>query len=116
MARRTGHMATALLAGVLCIVLAGCGQTTDTTTTTPETPGTEAPTTGTTPDDGAAATDGEALAKQKCTMCHTYDRIEQADKNQAEWEQTIQNMMDLGLTITDEERAAITDYLVGQSN
>jgi cytochrome c2 len=57
---------------------------------------------------------GEQLARTKCTMCHTYDRVEQANKSAAEWESTIDRMVGHGLVVSEEERATITDYLVGQ--
>ncbi len=54
---------------------------------------------------------GRQLIETKCTLCHTLDRVKQADKNQAEWEATIARMRDLGLVITDEEVQQVLDYL-----
>ena len=58
------------------------------------------------------ASPGESLARTKCTMCHSYDRVEQADKDRAGWEQTIDRMVENGLVVSAEEREQITDYLV----
>jgi len=62
-----------------------------------------------TPSEGSS---GEALAQTKCTMCHPYDRVEQAQKDRAGWEETIDRMVQNGLVVTPDERQQITDYLV----
>lgn len=54
------------------------------------------------------------LAQQKCTMCHTFERVEDADKDQAGWEETVNRMEDNGLVITEEEKQQIIDYLAEQ--
>jgi len=61
---------------------------------------------------GTGTSAGETLARSKCTRCHTYDRVAQADKDRARWEQTIDRMIGNGLVISAEEREQITDYLV----
>jgi len=63
--------------------------------------------------EAAPASEAEQLAKTKCTLCHTYDRVEQATKSAEEWQTTIDRMVDHGLVVTDEEKAAITAYLSG---
>jgi hypothetical protein len=47
----------------------------------------------------------------KCTMCHTIDRINQASKDKTGWEQTIARMRTKGAQLTDTEAAQIADYL-----
>ena len=99
--------ASVLIVGAL--VLSACsGQTATPSEPVQETPAAPSDT------NGAAASEGEELAKTKCTMCHTYDRIEQASKSSAEWESTIDRMVDHGLVVSDEERAAITEYLANE--
>ncbi len=61
---------------------------------------------------GSGAASGEQLAQTKCTMCHTYDRVEQAKKDEAGWNETMDRMVDHGLVVTAEEKAAILEYLV----
>jgi hypothetical protein len=62
-------------------------------------------------DEGAAMTDEEALAREKCTRCHSYGRVERARKDRAEWERTLDRMIGNGLAITGQERQIILDYL-----
>ena len=44
-------------------------------------------------------------------MCHTIDRINQANKDRASWEQTIARMRTKGAVLTDAEAGQIADYL-----
>jgi cytochrome c5 len=57
------------------------------------------------------ATGGAELVANKCTMCHTIDRINQASKDKASWDQTIARMRTKGAQLTDAEAAQIADYL-----
>lgn len=71
------------------------------------------------PNSGGAPVPKEAnpaaqLAQQKCTMCHTFERVEDADKDQAGWEETVNRMEENGLVITEEEKQQIIDYLAEQ--
>ena len=63
------------------------------------------------PDAGSSAAD---LTRTKCTMCHTYDRVEGAQKDAAGWAATVDRMVELGLVVTPDEKQAILDYLAGQ--
>lgn len=54
---------------------------------------------------------GSELVKSKCTMCHTIDRIEQANKDRAGWEETVARMRAAGAVLTDAEAAQVVDYL-----
>ncbi len=47
---------------------------------------------------GGPAAGSTELITSKCTMCHTIDRINQANKDQAGWEQTIARMRTQGRT------------------
>ncbi len=47
----------------------------------------------------------------KCTSCHDLERVEQADYDVAGWESTIERMESLGLSITEEEKQAVAEYL-----
>jgi hypothetical protein len=48
-------------------------------------------------------------------MCHTIDRISQAQKDRAGWEQTVARMRGKGAVVTDAEAAQIVDYLTQSS-
>ena len=60
------------------------------------------------------ATPAEQLARTKCTMCHTYDRVASAKKDAAGWQATIDRMVVNGLVVTPEEKQEILDYLTSQ--
>jgi hypothetical protein len=51
------------------------------------------------------------LVKNKCTLCHPIDRINQANHDLAGWNQTIARMRGKGAQITDAEAAQIAEYL-----
>lgn len=52
-----------------------------------------------------------ALVKQKCTMCHTLDRVDSADYDEAGWTATVERMEKNGLVISADEKATIIQYL-----
>jgi cytochrome c2 len=54
---------------------------------------------------------GLELVKSKCTMCHTIDRIDQANKDRPSWDQTIARMRSKGAQLSDTEAAQIAEYL-----
>jgi cytochrome c5 len=106
----TSRFVSSVLLVVLALALmAGCTPTAKTT----ETPAT---TTG-----GASSTGGGAtsagtgaateLINSKCTVCHTADRITQANKDRAGWEQTVARMRAKGAVLTDTEASQIVDAL-----
>ena len=55
--------------------------------------------------------DGEALVNERCTVCHTRERIDNADKDEAGWTETVDRMIGHGAVLSDEERAAVIQYL-----
>lgn len=58
---------------------------------------------------------GADLVEQRCTMCHTLDRVEAADYDRAGWTETVGRMKQNGLVITAEEEKTVIDYLTEQS-
>lgn len=63
-------------------------------------------------DEMGASLDGEALVEERCTTCHTRERVDEQDKDEAGWTATVDRMISYGLELTDEERQAVIDYLV----
>lgn len=57
---------------------------------------------------------GAQLVQQKCTRCHSIDRVQTAQKDRAGWTATVERMVTHGLQVTDAEKAAIIDYLAGK--
>jgi mono/diheme cytochrome c family protein len=57
------------------------------------------------------ALDGDALVNERCTVCHTRERIDSKDKDEAGWTATVDRMIGNGAQLSDEERAAVIQYL-----
>jgi hypothetical protein len=54
---------------------------------------------------------GKELAESVCIVCHSFDRISNSHKSQAEWELTVKRMVDHGAPINDEQQLAVIEYL-----
>jgi hypothetical protein len=61
-----------------------------------------------------AVLDGNALVSERCTVCHTRERIDTASKDQAGWEATVDRMIGYGAQLNADERQAVIDYLSSQ--
>jgi len=59
----------------------------------------------------AQALDGKALMNERCTVCHTTERIQTAKKSKAEWETTVSRMKAKGAKLNDAETTALVDFL-----
>ncbi len=93
--------AVALIAVVL--VLSACGSTSAQPTAQPQVTGQSV-----TP---APGVDGATLLQERCTVCHTLDRIKQAKKTREQWTLTITKMLSNGAKLNDAERTVLLDYL-----
>jgi cytochrome c5 len=93
-------MAVLMLLVVAAIGVA-CAQAPAATTPAPAAPAAEP----------AADLDGEALVKDRCVGCHDLTRVEAATKTEADWASTVQRMVDKGTRLSEEEQAAIVQYL-----
>lgn len=59
----------------------------------------------------AAALDGAALVAERCSVCHTTDRIDAASKDEAGWTTTVDRMIAKGAQLDSAEREAVIAYL-----
>lgn len=59
-----------------------------------------------------ATLDGNALIDERCTVCHTRERIDQQDKDEAGWTATVDRMISYGADLDEAERQAVINYLV----
>lgn len=59
----------------------------------------------------APAEEGPVLMEERCTVCHTLDRVESAQKSREEWESTVTRMVEYGAQLTDAETTVLIDYL-----
>lgn len=54
---------------------------------------------------------GAELLQDRCTRCHTLDRVQTASKSLAEWQTTVERMRAKGTQLTDDEVQVLTEYL-----
>ncbi|NLF79279.1 MAG: hypothetical protein GX573_26595 [Chloroflexi bacterium] len=62
---------------------------------------------------GETTLSGEELVQTRCTVCHTRERIDNAEKTEAEWAATVDRMIGHGAVLNEAERAAVIAYLAG---
>gem|GEM_PF-470826 len=60
---------------------------------------------------GGAAIDGEALLQDRCTQCHTLDRVMNKSESADWWEQVVTNMVGKGAVLNADEQTALVEYL-----
>lgn len=64
--------------------------------------------------EGTASADGEALVSEKCSQCHSIDRVDKAVKDEAGWQATVDRMVQNGMEATDAERATMVEWLTAR--
>lgn len=108
----TTRIIALLLLLAVAVALVACGGTEDSTTNGSSTNG-DAVAPGDTDGGGSSTTDGATLLEERCTVCHTTDRILGASKDPAGWQSTIERMVGKGAKLTAEEQAVLAEYLAG---
>ena len=58
--------------------------------------------------------DGAALVAERCTVCHSAERIDAAEKDEAGWTTTVDRMIANGAELNEAERAAVIEYLASR--
>jgi len=66
---------------------------------------------GTSPTQVQASFDGPTLLQQKCTSCHSLDRVTNSHFTTAQWTQVIDQMIGNGAQLTTDERNFLINYL-----
>jgi len=59
----------------------------------------------------ATALNGKVLLEERCTACHTLDRIESASKSTAGWGVNVREMVGKGAELNASEQEELIDYL-----
>jgi cytochrome c5 len=59
----------------------------------------------------AAGLDGAALVQERCTVCHSTERIQAATKTKDEWTSTVNRMIGKGANLNADEKTAVINYL-----
>jgi membrane protein involved in colicin uptake len=54
---------------------------------------------------------GQSLMQQRCSVCHSLDRVTSAHKTAAEWTTTVQRMVSHGAQLNAQEQQTLIDYL-----
>jgi hypothetical protein len=55
--------------------------------------------------------DGASLMEERCSTCHSLDRIKQAKKTRDQWVQTVKSMVGKGAQLSATEQSSVIDYL-----
>lgn len=55
--------------------------------------------------------DGKTLLEERCTACHTLDRVESASKSAAGWGMNVREMVGKGAELNASEQEVLIDYL-----
>jgi cytochrome c-type biogenesis protein CcmH/NrfF len=59
----------------------------------------------------ATSTDAAALVQERCTVCHSLTRVENARYSAADWKMVVDTMIAKGAHITPEEEAVVVNWL-----
>ena len=62
----------------------------------------------------AAPSDAQALIEDRCSDCHTADRVFNADYDREGWVEVFDDMIDKGADVSPEEKEIMIDWLVAR--
>ena len=66
---------------------------------------------GTTPDPSGSALDGQTIMQQRCSVCHSLDRVTSAQKTADQWTVTVDRMIARGAQLNTKETQTLINYL-----
>jgi hypothetical protein len=75
---------------------------------------TETATTAPTEEGTEVVDDAEALIVERCSECHSVDRVFNADKSADQWSSTIDRMVDYGTVLNEAEKQQMIDWLISR--
>ncbi len=58
-----------------------------------------------------SASDGQMLMQQRCSVCHSLDRITSAHKTASQWKMTVDRMINNGAQLSTQEEQTLVAYL-----
>jgi cytochrome c5 len=109
MSKKTSYLTSQILIILLLSVfLAACGTGNSVSPTDQGSNSTSAPVTSL---EAPAALDGNALMQERCSVCHTVDRITSAHKTADKWQTTVERMIGKGAELSTSEAQTLIDYL-----
>jgi mono/diheme cytochrome c family protein len=59
----------------------------------------------------SGGTDGQSLMQDRCSVCHSVDRITSAHKTLDQWTTTVDRMINHGAQLNATEQQTLIDYL-----
>jgi hypothetical protein len=59
----------------------------------------------------AVAVDGATLLEERCTQCHNLDRVTSASKTEEEWLANVEDMIQKGAQLNEQEKEVLVAYL-----
>ncbi len=59
----------------------------------------------------APVIDGAALLEDRCSECHSTNKVKQAPRSKSDWESNVNRMIQKGANLSDAEKQALVDYL-----
>lgn len=62
---------------------------------------------------GGGADAAAAIVSDRCTRCHSTERIKAAQHDKAAWTKTVDRMRGKGAQLSDTEAAQVVDFLAG---
>jgi hypothetical protein len=69
-------------------------------------------TSGATPNpSGGSTLDGQTLMQQRCSLCHSIDRVTSAHKTIGQWTTSVQRMIAHGAPLNSQEAQTLVAYL-----
>ncbi len=60
---------------------------------------------------GSLSSNGQALMQDRCSVCHSLDRVTSAHHTADEWKVTVDRMINRGAQLTPQEGQILIDYL-----
>ena len=61
--------------------------------------------------DSEITLDGKTLLEERCTVCHTLDRVERASMDPAGWGMNVRRMVGKGAKLNASEQEVLIEYL-----
>jgi mono/diheme cytochrome c family protein len=59
----------------------------------------------------SGGSNGQTLMQDRCSVCHSLDRLTSAHKTAAEWTTTVERMVSHGAQLNSQEQQTLIDYL-----
>ncbi len=60
---------------------------------------------------GSSSSNGQALLQDRCSVCHSLDRVTSAHHTADEWKVTVDRMINRGAQLNPQEEQTLIDYL-----